>query len=185
MLKKRTSYYPSPTFEPAFTITEGDINDYNDSTKNVISTEDFSILDINSAEATTEVWTFIYEESIDGFIVEGSYSGRQSGFAYLGSEYTSDNGGIQVYLSSDLQTNEPIYLEVNTGIIEHQLSGIPLSFSKHPTRPLIAIAMKKESVSGIQTMQLRLILIMIMEMFKIKMTLNSRLRQTKMNMTTG
>ena len=147
-VKGGTSYYPSPTFEAAFTFTEGDINTNDDSTKNVISIEDFSILDINSAEATTEIWTFIYEESIDGFVVEGSYSGRQSGFAYLGNEYTSDSGEIQVYLSSELQTDVPIYLEVNAGIIEHQLNGIPLSFSKHPTRPLITVAMKKESASG-------------------------------------
>ena len=132
-------YMPTPTFQTPYVLINGEIIE--------MSSDDFEIVDILSTEATTEFWTFTYESSVDGFVVEGSRSGRQQAIAYKDQNYKSDSGAFEVYLSQNIQDEHPIIFEINTGIVEHDLRGIPISFQKHPTKPLLAVVMQSANDS--------------------------------------
>ncbi|MCO4771967.1 MAG: hypothetical protein KDA24_18190 [Deltaproteobacteria bacterium] len=84
----------------------------------------------------TEVWTFLYRETLQAYEVSGSRSGEQQGLAYEGERYVSDKGEISVLLlpgNAATTEGDAWAFPVNDGVTPvpvQQLPGDPAVYTE-------------------------------------------------------
>ena len=84
-------------------------------------------LDFTTGATTTETWRIEYSQREDAWIATGSRSGRQYNKAYTDTPYVSDLEELSFTITGNGTEGEYFQFSTSTGIIEHDLGGIPMS----------------------------------------------------------
>ena len=95
-------------------------------------------LRLRSGWTSTERWTISRgEEGV--WWVQGSRSGRQERTARSGEPYESDFGALRFTIEGDAEFGDRFEFDTRSGIIEHDLGGMPLSMALAPDQSVLAV----------------------------------------------
>ncbi len=86
---------------------------------------------------TTEDWLLDFDGS--QWWVTGSRSGPQSRTARTGERFSSDNGEVEFTITGSASTSDQITFSTDTGLVEHDLGGMPLCMERIPGTHLAVI----------------------------------------------
>lgn len=109
-------------FEP--TSTEPEFQD-NDGSGDSASLAE---LELRTGWATTEDWSLEYDGA--QWWVYGSRSGKQASTARTGERFITDNGEIAFTIDGTASAGDHLRFSVDTGIVEHDLGGMPLAVTR-------------------------------------------------------
>ncbi|NCG19936.1 MAG: hypothetical protein GWP91_13080 [Rhodobacterales bacterium] len=103
---------------------------------------DLNNIDVKHGYTSTETWTVTWSEVRDRWTIDGSRSGRQEFLAKNGIDYIGDKRRVAFKIvgsSQGLNDGDRLVFSTESGLIEHDVGGIPQFLAMSPDQSLLAM----------------------------------------------